>query len=84
MDEFYIIEIDVGENNMQNLTELEHILDNLDFLADTFLALDVVNQNRAYIIPQFALTVPAEIMKQYTERAKMIFDELIKEKTANK
>ena len=63
MDEFYIIEIDVGENNMQNLTELEHILDNLDFLADTFLALDAVNQNRAYIIPRAALTVPAEIMK---------------------
>ena len=64
---------------MNTLTELEHILDNLDFLADTFLALDVVNQNRAYIIPRAALTVPAEIMKQYTERAKMIFDELIKQ-----
>lgn len=64
---------------MNTLTELEYILDNLDFLADTFLALDVVNQNRAYIIPRAALTVPAEIMKQYTERAKMIFDELIKQ-----
>ncbi len=64
---------------MNTLTELEHILDNLDFLADTFLALDAVNQNRAYIIPRSALTVPAEVMKQYTERAKMIFNELIKQ-----
>jgi len=67
---------------MQNLAKLEHILDNLDFLADTFLAIDVANQNQAFIIPRSALTVPAAIMKQYTESARMLCNELIKQNAA--
>ncbi|MBQ2743726.1 MAG: hypothetical protein IJF32_13120 [Oscillospiraceae bacterium] len=31
---------------MDTLIELEHVLDNLDFLADTFCAIDLANQNR--------------------------------------
>lgn len=65
---------------MKNLIELEHVLDALDSLADTFFAIDFANQNRSFVLPEFALTIPAETMKMYTEKAKEIYVAMLKER----
>lgn len=62
---------------MDTLIELEHILDNLDFLADTFCAIDLANQNRTFALPECALTLPAEMMKTYMEKARSLYAELL-------
>ncbi len=67
---------------MDKLIELERVLDNLDFLADTFCAIDLANQNRAFSLPECALTLPAEMLKTYTEKAKTLYAELLKSGTA--
>ena len=58
---------------MNNLRELELILDNLDFLASTFEAIDMANQTETYTLPRYALSVPTETLKRYTKRAKALW-----------
>ncbi len=62
---------------MDTLMELERVLDNLDFLADTLCAIDLANQNRAFSLPECALTLPAEMMKTYMEKARSLYTELL-------
>lgn len=63
---------------MENLIKLEHVLDSLDYLADTFYAIDLANQNQAFALPEFALTLPTEMMKTYTKEARGICREMLK------
>lgn len=58
---------------MNNLRELELILDNIDFLASTFEAIDIASQAENYTLPRHALSVPAETLKNYTKRAKALW-----------
>lgn len=62
---------------MDNLVELEKILDSIDFLADTFLALEIAMQSKACVIPANALTVPNEMLKEYSQNACKLCGELI-------
>lgn len=62
---------------MDNLVELEKILDNIVFLSDTFLALELAMQNNSCVIPANALTVPNEMLKEYSKSACRLCGELI-------
>lgn len=64
---------------MDSLNQLERILASIDFLADTFLALEIALQNKALELPSNALTVPTEILKEYSANACKLCGKLITE-----
>ena len=74
------IHLDIMEvGTMDKLNELETVLSDIEFLADTFGAMDIVNQINTLDLPRCALTVPAEILKRRAERARELQNELLKE-----
>ncbi|MBQ2840931.1 MAG: hypothetical protein II996_06915 [Oscillospiraceae bacterium] len=64
---------------MNELAELEHILTDIDCLADTFLAMDIANQTDALSLPECSLTVPAEALKKYAKSALELHTKLLNE-----
>ncbi len=65
---------------MKKIMELEEILEELGLLADTFFVIDALNQNPTFSLPRFAMTVPVEVMKNDTEKAKRLCREIIEMK----
>lgn len=69
---------------MNELFELERILTDIDCLADTFLAIDTANQTEALMLPVYALSVPAEVLKHRIQRAKELQITLLRGKVSRK
>ena len=65
---------------MNELAELEHILTDIDCLADTFLAIDIANQADMFELPQNSLSLPAQMLKTNAERARVLHEMLLTQK----
>jgi len=67
---------------MEKIYELENALTEIEYLADTFCALDIANQSGNVELPRGALSVPADSLKLNVEKAREIYESILKEKSS--
>jgi len=61
---------------------LKNVLVEIEYPADTFRALDIANQSRNVELPRGALSVPADSLKLNVEKAREIYESILKEKSS--
>ena len=67
---------------MEKIYELENTLTEIEYLADTFCALDIANRSGNVELPRGALSVPVDSLKLNVEKAREIYEAILKEKSS--
>lgn len=65
---------------MEKIYELENVLTEIEYLADTFCALDIANRSGNVELPRSALSVPADSLKLNVGKAREIYESILNEK----
>ncbi len=66
---------------MEKIYELEVALTEIEYLADTFCALDIANRSGNVELSRSALSIPADCLKLNAEKIREIYESILKEKS---